>query len=56
LLIWTTPSACACSIEAGAGLAPTMYADTLSAARQGRFRRVEAGIKEIEFLADPAAG
>ena len=38
------------------GVAPTMYADTLLQRGRAAFDELRQGIKEIEFLADPASG
>jgi DNA-binding transcriptional LysR family regulator len=38
------------------GVAPTIYADTLLQRGRAAFDELRQGIKEIEFLADPAAG
>src|SRR5262245_21515028 len=38
------------------GVAPTMYADALMRRARAAFDELRSGVKDIEFLADPAAG
>ncbi len=49
-------SACACSIATAKGIEPTEYGRALLDCGVAVFDDLRQGVKNIEFLADPAAG
>ena len=49
-------SACACSIATAKGVEPTEYGRALLDCGVAVFDDLRQGVKNIEFLADPAAG